>query len=109
MPKKKKVLVLFKDGEFVVDPPTVELEFTGGGGGGGDQLRLVNRTNEDLVWSLEDTTAFGAPILEIVKSNKLSPPKTVANVTGVFEYQVLMIKSGKKAKGNSDPVIIIEN
>ena len=35
MPKKKKVLVLFKDGEFVVDPPTVELEFTGGGGGGG--------------------------------------------------------------------------
>jgi hypothetical protein len=106
MAKKRKVLVLFKDGEFVVDPPTVELEFQGGNG---DQLRLVNRTNEDLVWSLEDAAAFGAPILEIVKSNKLSPLKTAANITGVFEYQVLMIKSGKKAKGNSDPVIIIEN
>jgi hypothetical protein len=30
-------------------------------------------------------------------------------VSGVFDYQVLMIKSGKKAKGNSDPVIVIEN
>jgi hypothetical protein len=106
MAKKRKVLVLFKDGEFVVDPPTVELEFQGGNG---DQLRLVNRTNEDLVWSLEDPAAFGASILEIVKSNKFSQVKTAASITGVFEYQVLMIKSGKKAKGNSDPVIIIEN
>jgi hypothetical protein len=103
---KKKVMVLEKDGEFFVDPPAVELEFKLGNP---DELKLINRTNEDLVWRVEDATAFGAAVLEIVQKKKISPAKTVQNVSGVFEYQVLMIKSGKKAKGNSDPVIIIEN
>jgi hypothetical protein len=102
---KKKVHIIARGDEFIVDPPAVELDGTGGG----DQLKLVNRTHEDLVWSVQDTTAFGAAVLEIVKSKKISSPKTAQNVSGVFEYQVLMIRSGKKAKGNSDPVIIIEN
>src|SRR5262245_27190817 len=105
MPAKKKVHVIAKGDEFIVDPPAVELD-----GQGGDQLKLVNRTQEDLVWSVQDTTAFGGgAVLEIVKSKRISPAKTAQNVSGVFEYQVLMIKSGKKATGNSDPVIIIEN
>lgn len=104
---KKKVHVVFKDAEFVVDPPVVELQFQAGGAN--DQLKLINRTDEDLVWSLEDPAAFGAAVLEIVRRKSISAAKSPQNVSGVFEYQVLMIKSGKKAKGNSDPVIIIEN
>ena len=105
---KKKVMVLEKDGEFYVDPPAVELEFKAGPGNA-DELKVINRTNEDLVWRVEDPAAFGAAVLEIVPKKKISPAKTAQNVSGVFEYQVLMIRSGKKAKGNSDPVIIIEN
>ena len=103
---KKKVMVIEKDGEFFVDPPAVELEFKQGSA---DELKVINRTNEDLVWRVEDVTAFGAAVLEIVPRRKISGAKVAQNVSGVFEYQVLMIRSGKKAKGNSDPVIIIEN
>jgi hypothetical protein len=103
---KKKVMVIEKDGEFFVDPPAVELEFKPGAA---DELKIINRTNEDLVWRVEDAAAFGAAVLEIVPRRKISVAKTAQNVSGVFDYQVLMIKSGKKAKGNSDPVIIIEN
>jgi hypothetical protein len=103
----KKVNVEFKDGKFIADPPVVRLKFNHKTGG--DELTLSNRTDEDVIWNLEDPTAFGAPILEVVKSRKKSTPRTARNVKGEFHYQVLMIKSGRKAKGNSDPVIIIEN
>src|SRR5262245_37102068 len=98
---KKKVMVIEKDGEFLVDPPAVELEFKPGNA---DELKLINRTSEDLVWRVEDATAFGAAVLEIVQRRKISGAKVVQNVSGVFEYQVLMVRSGKKATGNSDPV-----
>ena len=62
-------------------------------------VKVINRTNEDLVWRVEDAAEFGAAVLEIVPRRKISVAKTAQNVSGVFEYQVLMIKSGKKAKG----------
>jgi hypothetical protein len=102
---QKKVSVLLKDGKFVVDPPVVILKSRKSGG---DELKLSNRTDEGLVWILEDPAAFGEPILEIVKSKKTSQGWTAKHV-GEYPYQVLMIRSGKKGKGNSDPVIIIEN
>lgn len=106
MAQKKEVSVTCKDDEFVVDPPVIALEFKDGKG---DHLKLINRTDEDLVWHVENPAAFGAKVQEIVQSKKTSKVKTAQNVSGVFDYQVLMIKSAKKAKGHSDPVIIIEN
>jgi hypothetical protein len=102
---QKKVTVLLMDGKFIVDPPVVRLKLRKSGA---DRLKLSNDTNEDLIWNLENPEAFGAPILEIVKSKKASKEKT-ARTIGEYPYQVLMIRSGKKGKGNSDPVIIIEN
>ena len=38
-------------------------------------------------------------VMVIEKDGEISVAKPAQNVSGVFEYQVLMIKSGKKAKG----------
>lgn len=102
----KKVNVVFRNGDFFVVPPRVTLKSRGTGDG--DELTLENQTDEDVIWSLDDPAPFGAPIREIVTSGQLSAPKS-ARTAGEFAYQVLMTKSGKKARGNSDPVIIIEN
>ena len=103
---KTRALVSERSGEFVVEPPLIELT-------GGDTLRVLNNTDEDLVWIVGDTTLFnGGAVVETVASRKLSQPKTAVNTpnfSGFAAYQVVMLKSGKKAKGNSDPVIIVEN
>jgi hypothetical protein len=106
MPKKKKVFVVRRNDEFFVIPPVIDLEFKGGNG---DELKLQNKTDEDLLWVVSDAIAFGNAVQEIVAAKGTSTAKTAQNVSDLFEYQVLMLKSGKKAKGNSDPVIIIEN
>ena len=102
----KKVTVVFKDGEFFVDPPVVTLKFRPSGGA--DTLKLSNRTDEDLIWNLEDPSPFGAPILELVKKGRVSADRKAKKAPGTYSYQVLLVRSGRKAKGNSDPVIIIE-
>jgi hypothetical protein len=102
----KKVTVVFKDGEFFVDPPVVTLKFRSRGDA--DTLKLSNRTDESLVWNVEDAAPFGAPVLELIKKGKVSHVKSAKKAPGTYAYQVLLVKSGEKARGNSDPVIIIE-
>jgi hypothetical protein len=109
---KRKVNVFERGGEYVADPPIIELS-------GADTLRIINHTDEDLVWRVNDNTAFqgGNPILETVPKRGAngpgsSPAKNVANTANLFvavSYQLIGVNTGKKAKGNSDPVIIVEN
>ena len=104
---KKRVMVFDRGGELVVEPPVAELT-------GGDVMRIVNNTDDDLVWIVSDTTIFtgGAPVLETIAARKLSSPKTAVNTpnfAATAAYQLISIKSGRKGKGNSDPVIIVEN
>jgi|RhiMetdeSRZDD1v2_1073273.scaffolds.fasta_scaffold1965108_2 hypothetical protein len=106
MATKKRVLVSERNGEFVVEPAVIELS-------GGDQLRLLNNTDEDLLWIVSNGNLFnGGAFSDNVTAHKPSNPKNpvnTANFADFAAYQVIMIKSGKKARGNSDPVIIVEN
>ena len=103
---KKRVMVFDRGGELVVEPPVAELT-------GGDAMRIVNNTDDDLVWIVGDATIFnGGAVLETITARKLSSPKTAvntANFAATAAYQLISIKSGRKGKGNSDPVIIVEN
>lgn len=104
---KKRVMVFERGGELVAEPPVADLT-------GGDVMRIVNNTDEDLVWIVSDITIFtgGQPVVETIGARKLSTPKTAvntANFAATVPYQLIAIKSGRKAKGNSDPVIIVEN
>jgi hypothetical protein len=100
----KRVQIVERSGEFFAEPGTVELD-------GNQSLKIVNRTDEDLLWVVPNAAVFGAVVTETVLSKKLSSIKQVVNnpAAGIYEYQILMLKSGKKAKGNSDPVIIIDS
>jgi hypothetical protein len=100
---KKKIHVFDRAGEFVVEPAMTEIT------NATDIVRLVNNTTEDLVWKVDDPIPFGAIILEVVQAGKMSGAKNaVAGVNSRSDFQVLMVKSGKKARGNSDPTIIID-
>jgi hypothetical protein len=103
---KKRVLVSERNGEFVVEPAITEPT-------GADQLRLLNNTDEDLVWIVTNGNLFnGGAFNDTIQAHKLSNPKNAVNTPNFADfaaYQVFMTKSGKKAKGNSDPVIIVEN
>jgi hypothetical protein len=72
-------------------------------------MKIVNRTGEECTWVVTNVTLFGGIVAEPIPAKGISSLKTVAAAApvGVYEYQVIM-KSGKKAKGNSDPVIIID-
>jgi len=102
----KRVQIVEKDGEFYAEPGSIELD---PGSPSNKTLKIVNRTGEDLTWVVTNTTLFGAVVAETVAARGISTLKTVAAAApaGVYEYQIIM-KSGKKAKGNSDPVIIID-
>lgn len=104
----KRVHILERDGEFLVLPTMIEMTTA-------DNLRIVNQTQEDLIWIVSPaaTGPFGnAQVADVVKAKggPLHIPKAASNAAalGVYEYQIIMLKSGKKAKGNSDPVIIID-
>src|SRR5262245_65787883 len=103
---KKRVQVFDRNGEYVADPPLAELSSA-------DTFKIMNNTDEDLVWVVSDSTLFqGGAIAEVVQARKFSNvknPTNAANFSGFASYQLIGTKSGKKAKGNSDPVIIVEN
>jgi hypothetical protein len=109
--KTVKVYVFENDGEFRVHPALIELN---GDSTGGDDIEFVNNTDEDLVFffrhDLFDNDGFAEAVKKKGKktTSKKAKSQGNGNVT-VSAYQVLMMPSGKKAKANSDPVIIIEN
>ena len=103
----KKMTILERNGEFVAEPPVHEMDGTAGNA----TFKLVNRTQEDILWVVTNTTLFqGGAFNEIINPKKLSGAKTIPNnpAAGVYEFTVLMMKSGVKVKGNSDPMIIID-
>ena len=103
----KRVQIIERDGEFYAEPPYIELD---PGSGNNSKMKIVNRTDQECTWLVTNTTLFqGGIVAEPVAAKSLSAVKTINNAVpaGVYEYQVIM-KNGKKAKGNSDPVIIID-
>ena len=95
------------DHEYRVEPPLIEVKVTT------DTMKVRNHSNDDLVFYVIGG-AFNAANPLIVPL----PPKTLTTigtpvaqaVTGtLYDYQIINPKNGKKAKGNSDPVIIVEN
>lgn len=110
-PKTVKVHVFETDSEFRVHPPVIELN---GHGNNTDDIEFVNHTAEDLVFyfrpGLFDNDGFAEPVKK--NGKKVTSKKAKSQGNGkitVSAYQVVMMPSGKKARGGSDPVIIIEN
>jgi hypothetical protein len=105
----KKVHVFENDGEYRVHPPTVELD---GSGGNTDDLDIVNHTGEELLFyfgpGLFDNGAHSATIPKN-GNKKTNKAKSQGSKGKAATYKIFGVDSGKKAKGNSDPVIIIEN
>jgi hypothetical protein len=95
------------DNEYRVEPKLVELKQ------GADTLKVRNHSNDELVFFVT-AGAFSANNPQVTSL----PPKALTTV-GVpisqsssgtlYVYQIMHPKSGKKAKANSDPVLIIEN
>ena len=103
MPPPVKVHVIESDGEIFVRPPAVSAEKT-------DSLRIFNATSEDLVFHIDADVVALADKTKIVKSQKKETLNILNSaLDGSYPFQILMVKSGKKAKGNSDPVLIIDN
>jgi hypothetical protein len=97
------------DGEFRVFPPVVVL--TGRAAANTDDLTVVNHTGEDLIWNVPagpfdpanshaETVGKGG--------GKSAAPQNARQADVATPYVIFMLQSGKKATGNSDPVIIVE-
>jgi hypothetical protein len=108
--KNLHVYVYESDGELRVYPPLVTAD-----GGGPDKLVLHNNTNDDLVFCFGPKSLHATdPIFHGVNSKTMVTTGPVKSQGGtgsaeMFPFQVVAFKSGKKAKGNSDPMLIIEN
>jgi len=90
------------DGEFQVYPPVVVVSL-----GNNDTVTLVNHADEDLGW-LAPKGLFTTTVSHHDEVGKGGGKKAKAvKKEGAYNHMVLM-ESGKKAKGNSDPVIIVE-
>jgi hypothetical protein len=103
----KKVHIFENEGEFIVYPATTQLDASNN-----DEIEFVNHTDQDAVFyfgpGLVDTDGFA----EAVPKNKPKKKKAKQSSPGNFRissYQVILLPSCKRAKANSDPVIIIDN
>ena len=103
-----KVYVVARDGEFFVFPPAIVLTDD-------DVLKIMNMTKEDLAFVVPTNDPFGTDVCDVVKKKGSNQPHGGRQVAkgqkqkpDVYTYQITMLQSGKKAKGNSDPMIIID-
>lgn len=104
-----KVHVFESDGEYRVHPPTVTLDGTGGNT---DDLDIVNHTGEELLFYFAPGLFDNKAHFDAIPKNgnkKTNKAKSQGSTGKAATYKVFGVESGKKAKGNSDPVIIIEN
>lgn len=104
---KIKVHVVKSGQDFFVQPAIVAVEKN-------DQLRIINATEESLVFHVKDTAILKTDTDQtkvVAKNDRVTIDLTGNTLTDgkQFEYQIFMLESGKKAKGNSDPVLIIDN
>jgi ApbE superfamily uncharacterized protein (UPF0280 family) len=103
---RKLRVIKRSDGEFGVYPP---LQTAKADGAGFDTLRIINKTAEPLLWSVPAAAVAGnVAVNQVVAPNANHTIALDNGADAVFEYQVYMIDSQKKARGNSDPVLIIE-
>lgn len=102
MAKTESVYVVDDGGTLLVVPPVVVLA-------NNDSLRVVNLTNQDAAW-IVGPEPFGGAVAEIVKAQKAHPAKQVRTTKklAVYHYQITALQTGQKAKGNSDPMIIVD-
>lgn len=118
----KVVHVFENDGEYRVHPPTLNLDVLAA-----DSLTIKNNTGEDIVVCFPAKTCITVPPVTVpptppsggndpfallVEKNKKITVNAFTQGAGnsnALPYQVIAPKSFKKAKGNSDPVLIIEN
>jgi len=80
----------------------------------GDTFILENKTDQPMVFRLESRVPFGnqrrlVEVGERGKTMKRRARRPSWRGQREYPYQILMIESGRKAKGNSDPVIVIDN
>ena len=109
MPKSNlKVVIVDIGGQPTVQPGAALLEKTGAGQG--DILKIYNSLGEDAIFYMPNPAPFGAAAQTEIIGSKKSITRQLDNaaVAGTYTYQILTI-SGKKAVGNSDPMIIVEN
>ena len=109
----KAHVFLDSDGEFRVYPPVIVAD-AANGAGNRDDIEFVNHTDEDMVFFVEAAVFSAAPDAGTApkhggKSGAKKVHSSGAGQSVLHTYQVFMVQSGKKAKGNSDPVIIVEN
>lgn len=94
------------DHEYNVDPPLIEVKQ------GTDVMKIRNHSNDELVFYVTGG-AFGAtPQLTPLPPRTLTTigsPALQATSGTQYSFQILHPKSGKKAKANSDPVLIVDN
>ena len=114
-----EVIVYEADGEYRVFPPVIRLDAKNGNNP--DKLVVTNATDDELVlYATGDVFDNGntpnntpKPTTEAIAAfDSLTTKGVRSNGNGkkkVFSYQVVVPKSGKKAKGSSDPKIVIEN
>jgi hypothetical protein len=114
MPNKNlHVYVVDVDGELRVIPPTLNADGSGTPGNR-DKLILHNNTGEDMIFCFGPRALHAAnPVFLNVGPGAASPAQEVIQKGNgnaeLFTYQAVAFRSGKKAKGNSDPILIIEN
>lgn len=103
----QKAHVVKRNDTFFVLPPMVDLS-------PGDKWKVVNHTAEDLWLTIsplliDDGSPNPVSISQSIASGRNSLLKIHNNAPlGAYEYQIIMLKSGTKAKGNSDPMVIID-
>ena len=106
----KKVHVFENEGEYRVHPPAVTLD---GSGGNTDDLDIVNHTGEEIIFYFGPGLFASTALFDTVAKNggnkKTNKAKSQGSSGKAAAYKIFGVESGKKAKGNSDPVIIIEN
>ena len=80
------------------------------GTGGNKFFKIVNRTQEELLWSVTNAALFGAAFSEVIGPKKLSTQQTVQTTAaaGVYEFQIMGLRTNQRVKGGSDPMIIID-
>lgn len=103
-------IYVYEDGDDLkVYPPVIKAD-----GGGPDKLVFHNRTGEDLVFcfaagSIKKTVKTFIDVDKGANSGGDAVQSMGAGKSDLFPFQVVAYKKGKKAKGNSDPILIIEN
>ena len=125
MPEKKsnvKVVIVKREGEFLVQPAVAVLEKDSSEGSNGrdhDRLKIYptrpTRTRSLRIGKdrpIGSDLPFGnvAPQTALIRSRRSIQLQVVDTaVEGSYIYEVWMVASRKKAHGNSDPMLIIEN